>query len=231
MQINKQLQLSPNQAALWFLGQAGFIYSDGSVTVAIDPYLSDSVGTVTPDFRRSYPSPMTPEELQVDLFLVTHDHMDHLDPETIGAYPHRTQTTFVAPRFAARKLAKLGIPESRIVRVDAGETATINGAVITGIFALPTSSDVLDTTGYLVTFANGRTVYHASDTDFCPLLLEAAPRGVDVLIAPINGKWGNLNIEQAIALAKAVQPRYVLPCHYRCDGVELRASGRLPLFL
>lgn len=223
MYFVQQVQLAPGQAAVWFLGQAGFVASDGRTTVVIDPYLSDSVGAVSPLFTRSVPSPLAPEKLKADLFLVTHDHLDHLDPETIGPYQHKASTCFVAPRFAAAKLATLGIAEDRIRKVDIGESVTLDGTTVTGVFALPTSADVLDTTGYLVTFANGRSVYHASDTAFCPLLLDAAPRGVEVLLTPINGKWGNLNIDQAIALAAAVLPRYVVPCHY--DMMALNAEN------
>jgi len=222
MDLLQQVQLAPDQAAFWFLGQAGVIASDGHTTVVIDPYLSDSVGAVSPLFRRCVPSPLAPSELKADLLLVTHDHLDHLDPDTIGPYRHKTTTLFIAPRFAAAKLHTLGIAEDRIAKVDIGESITVDGTTITGIFALPTSADVLDTTGYLVTFANGRSVYHAADTAFCPLLLEAVPHSVDVLLAPINGKWGNLDIDQAIALAAACRPRYVVPCHF--DVMALNAE-------
>ncbi len=209
----KRVALQPDQAALWFIGQAGFVAYAGSVTVAIDPYLTDSVGKSSPAFARQFASPIEPEALRVDIFVVTHDHTDHLDPETIERYSHRDSTSFAAPRFAARKLEKLGLPSGSITVVDIGETAEVRGVKITGAFALPTSADVLDTVGYRVEFGNGRSFYHAGDTAFCDLLLRAAPKA-EVLLVAINGKWGNLDVDQAIALTEAVQPRYVLPNHY-----------------
>jgi L-ascorbate 6-phosphate lactonase len=149
--------------------------------------------------------------MKVEVIIITHDHLDHLDPETLERYPHKDTTTFVAPRFAARKLAQLGIRD--IVKVDHGETAEVRGATFTGVFALATGPDAVDTAGYHVIFANGRNWYHASDTAFCDLLLQAAPK-TEVLITPINGKWGNLDVEESIALTEAVQPRFVIPCHY-----------------
>jgi len=208
------LPLSPTQAALFFLGQAGYIARAGDVTIAIDPYLTDSAGKGSSGFSRRIPTPIEPEALEVDICIVTHDHLDHLDPETIRRYRHLESTAFVAPRFAARKLAQLGVPAAGITKVDVGETAQVRGAAITGVFALPTSADVLDTCGYLVAFPNGRSFYHASDTASCELLLKAAPKAVEVLLVPINGKWGNLDVEEAIALTEAVAPRYVIPCHY-----------------
>ncbi len=191
--------------------------------MAIDPYLSDSAAGGVAGFARLVPVPIRPEELRVDLYVVTHDHLDHLDPETITRYGHKETTAFVAPRLAARKLAALGVPQHAIHVVDAGQQALIAGVTVEGVFALPTSPDVLDTTGYLLTFANGRSVYHASDTGFTPLLLEAAPKEPEVLLTPINGKWGNLSAQQAVELAAAVKARYVLPNHY--DMMRLNAEN------
>ena len=112
-----QVTLGPAQAALWFLGQAGYIVRSAGLTVAIDPYLTDSASASVPEFGRLTPVPIPPEALAVDLFVVTHDHLDHLDPETIRRYRHRETTQFVAPRLAARRLLDLGVPGSRIARV------------------------------------------------------------------------------------------------------------------
>jgi L-ascorbate 6-phosphate lactonase len=214
MKMIQDLRLETNQAALWFLGQAGYIIRSAGVTIAIDPYLSDSVKMIAPEFGRLLPVPLEPEDLAVDLYLVTHDHCDHLDPETIRRYRHKENTRFVAPRIAARRLIDLGIPPARVARLDAGEQLSRMNVSITGVFALPTGADVLDTTGYLLTFANGRSVYHTSDTAFTPLLLQAAPKQVEVLLLPINGKWGNLTVEQAVELTAFVKPGHVLPNHY-----------------
>jgi len=214
MQDILDFPLADDQAALWFLGQAGYVIRAGGVSVAIDPYLTDSVGDRSPAFARAVPVPLAPEQLKVDVFIVTHDHLDHLDGDTVGAYAHKATTLFVAPRLAARKLAALGIADDRIRRVDSGETLELDGLTVAGVYAVPTGADVLDTTGYLLTFANGRSVYHSSDTAAGELLFEAAPRGPDVMAVCINGKFGNLTVEQAVRLAAAVRPRLAVPNHY-----------------
>jgi len=204
----------PNEKlALWFLSQAGYILKSGGVTVLIDPYLSDSVGKAAPLFTRAYPPPVDPSEIKADIFIVTHDHLDHLDPDTITAYPHKDTTIFISPRHAAKKLLTLGVPKKNITIVDHGDTADALDVQIQGIFALATGPDVLDTTGYLLTFKNGKTVYHTSDTAYCDLLLAAAPN-TDVLLPCINGKFGNLNIAQAVSLTRKVKPKFVIPNHY-----------------
>lgn len=207
------LKLTEGQAALWLLGQAGCVVRSGDMTVAIDPYLTDSVGAQDPAFARLFPPPIEPGRLEVDLFVVTHNHLDHLDPETVRRYPAKASTGFVAPRLAAAKLESLQVPPERIRRVDVGERRELRGVAIRGVYALPTGPDVPDTTGYVLTFPNGRSLYHSSDTAFSPQLLGSAPRA-EVLLVAINGKWGNLDPEQAAELTAAVRPRFVLPNHY-----------------
>ena len=215
--------LQSSEAALWWLGQAGYIIKSSGQVVVIDPYLSDSANGGVAGFSRAVPVPLQPEELKADTYIVTHDHLDHLDPVTIEGYRHKDYTTFIAPRLAAKKLQSQGIPAGNILVVNAGDSVTVNSLIITGVFALPTGKDVMDTTGYLIQFPNGRTVYHTSDTQFHPIVLEAAPQNPDVMLVPINGKWKNTNAEEAALFAKAVQPRYVIPNHY--DIMPLNAEN------
>lgn len=212
--------VSRQQAALWFLGQSGFLIRSCGVTVVIDPYLSDSVAKVSPKLTRSYPPPIDPAELKADLFLVTHDHLDHLDPETIGPYSHKESTLFIGPRLACKKLESLGIPRRNIVPIDSGTGQTVRGVRIEGIYAVPNEAAVIDTAGYRIEFENGRRIYHSSDTGFSPLLLECAPPA-EVALVCINGLWGNLNIEQAAELVKKINPNVAIPHHY--DLMKLNA--------
>jgi L-ascorbate 6-phosphate lactonase len=221
--------IRPDQAALWFLGQAGYVFRSGQCCVTIDPYLTDSVAEADASLARMVPVPIQPEELKVDIYIVTHDHLDHLDPRTIDRYPHRDSTVFVAPHLACTKLRSLGVSAGRIVCVDSGRTAIVSGVSIKGIYALGTDGGVIDTAGYLLRFANGRSVYHSSDTGFNELLLDAAPRA-EVLLVCINGKWGNLDIPQAVALAGRVKPDVAVPNHYdmmRTNAADPEAFVRL----
>lgn len=215
-------KLQPTEAALWWLGQSGYIIRAGGLTLVIDPYLSDAAAMSAPEFTRAYPPPLEAKDLRADVFMVTHDHLDHLDPETIANYSFKDTTWFVAPRLAAGKLRSLGVPGERLVILNAAERWHMPDLEITGIFALPTGTDVLDTTGFLLRFSNGRSVYHTSDTQYHPLVMAAAPKSPEILLVPINGKWGNPGPEQAADLACVVQPRYAIPNHY--DMMRLNAE-------
>lgn len=215
--------LLPDEAGLWWLGQAGYIIRSAGLTVVIDAYLSDAVGRGSPEFSRQYPPPMAADDLEADIYIITHDHLDHLDPDTIASFRKKADTRFIAPRLAAQKLPALGVPAEQIIVLNAGETWRTEGIEVTGVFALPTGTDVLDTTGYRITFTNGRSVYHTSDTQFHPIVLAAAPKSPEVMLVPINGKWNNPGPEQAAEFARSVQPKFVLPNHY--DMMALNAEN------
>lgn len=214
--------LETEQAALWFLGQSGFVIKSCGKVIVIDPYLSDSVAKVSPKLTRLYPPPIEPDVLKADIFIVTHDHLDHLDPETIANYQHKETTTFVAPRLACEKLKQISIPDNNIMQIDSGQRKTVLGVDITGIYAVPNEPAVIDTTGYLIEFPNSRSIYHSADTGFSDLLLDCAPNAEVVLVC-INGQWGNLNVEQAAQLANRAEARYAIPHHY--DLMELNAKN------
>jgi L-ascorbate 6-phosphate lactonase len=222
MQSISDFKLKPSQAAIWFLGQSGFVLKSFGVTIAIDPYLSDSVAKSSPKLTRAIPVPIEPSELKVDIFMVTHDHLDHLDPETIEQYRYKDQTVFVGPRFVCRKLRSLNISEGQIIKIDVGETQQIGRVRLTGVYTVPNEPAVVDTAGYLIKFENGRSIYHTSDTDLSPLLLKAAPT-TEVGLFCINGKWGNLDAAKAVTLAAKIKPRFAIPHHY--DVMELNSEN------
>ena len=68
---------------LTWLGQGGFLLESNGRRLVIDPYLSDSLAKSHGTFRM-IPPPMAIDETVPDVVFVTHDHLDHFDPETMG---------------------------------------------------------------------------------------------------------------------------------------------------
>ena len=69
-----------------WLGQAGLYIEAGGVQILIDPYLSDSVGQIDPEKHRRLPVKGWMLELEPDILIFTHDHMDHYDEWTAGHF-------------------------------------------------------------------------------------------------------------------------------------------------
>lgn len=219
---------------LW-LGQAGFVIDGAGKRLVIDPYLSDSLaekyrGTRF-DHRRMMPVPVTPDAVaHVDLVMVTHHHTDHLDPGTLPALmAANAEATLVAP-FAARELAlsRASIPAERLVTIDAGQTASVAGVMITATRAAHEGLDY-DDQGHarflgLATRIGGAIIFHSGDTvPFDGQIEEVARLQADLALLPVNGRDaarrnngvpGNMNINEAIALARAARIPQMIAHHF-----------------
>src|SRR5262249_43505472 len=74
---------------LWWLGQSGFLLQWQGRHLLFDPSLSDSLtrkyaGTDKPHVRMTEPA-VAPDQLDfIDVVTSSHNHTDHLDPDTLG---------------------------------------------------------------------------------------------------------------------------------------------------
>jgi len=74
--------------------------------------------------------------------------------------------------------------------------------------------------GYVIEIG-GKKIYHSGDTLLFPGMEDILrPFNVDLAILPINGNdpsrgvAGNLNASEAVWLAKQIQAKLTIPCHY-----------------
>lgn len=220
-------------AALWWLGQAGFVIAQGGLRIVIDAYLSDSlaqkyVGSRFPH-RRMMPPPVEPGGLTgIDWLLCSHGHTDHMDPGTIPALLAANPAARVlAPRAERARALERGVPEARLVLIDAGETVDLGGVICTATPAahedLARRPEGYPYLGYALT-GGGVTLWHSGDTiPFAGLAEWLAPLRVDLALLPVNGRDatraangvpGNLTLEEAVALSDAIGARAMLGHHF-----------------
>ncbi len=218
-------ETGPGEAAFWWMGQHTFIVKAGKTVIYIDPWF--------PNWPSRQTRPLiTPQEaILADLVLITHDHADHLCPETL---PHMVTASpnalFVGPRTATeRLLGDCQIPADRLHTVSANETLTFQDARITVIKSKHESFDEHPILGFpflgYVVEINGVTFYHSGDTiPYEGLLttLQAWPH-FDAMFLPINGRdaerflrncLGNLTFQEAAELAGDLGAGLVVPAHY-----------------
>lgn len=102
-------------------------YGHASALIEIDGYrvLTDPVWSerVSPSRRvgpsRIHPVPVALEELpRVDAVVISHDHYDHLDADTIATLVRTQQSVFVVPIGVGAHLRHWGVPQARIVELD-----------------------------------------------------------------------------------------------------------------
>ena len=61
---------------------------------------------------------------------------------------------------------------------------------------------------------NGLTLYFSGDTEYHDRLCELADRKIDLMFICINGRLGNMNVEEAVKLTERIAPRVGIPTHY-----------------
>lgn len=228
LQEIKDTKVNEGELAFWHIGQCGFIYK-GDVTLYIDPMLNDHKDEKGVSARH-FQAPYSPEEAKADYVICTHDHLDHIAPETIqGIARVSPETKFIIPAYSISVLQELGVPSERILPMKAKETLKLPGLRVTAIAtAHPVHQQ--DENGcdfslaYLVEM-NGIKFLHLGDTYLTDQLLEdlkALPQ-VDLFFPPVNGGdyfrtarncIGNINAIEAAELAAILKPDLYVPTHF-----------------
>ena len=120
-------KLADNQAALFYLGQEGYLIKYQEKYIVIDPYLSAYVDEhCCRDhiiWKRNYPAPIQAEELDfVDYVLLTHDHFDHADPYTLSTIAKcNPKAKFIAAEPIKETILSYGISADRFIGAFADE--------------------------------------------------------------------------------------------------------------
>jgi L-ascorbate 6-phosphate lactonase len=205
-------------AVVTWLGQAGVLVEAGGRRILIDPFFSEHEA-------RLYP-PLSVDEFgsRIDWVLITHEHLDHLDPDSLRAVADRSpNVTVVAPRPLEDR-----VPGA--VLVDRGDRIELPGAgavtVVPAVHGVEVEDGYHDDprfVGYVLEL-DGLSLYHAGDTiasDSVRAALDSLD--VDVALLPVNGRTyyreqaglvGNLDARDAVALAVEIGARVLVPIHW-----------------
>lgn len=148
---------------------------------------------------------------KADLILVTHSHTDHCDPLKIEEV-RRKDTVVIAPEDCVSKIG------GSVKTLKPGEETTVDNIKVRAVEAYnykrfrspgipyhPKGSGV----GYLIS-VEGKTIYHAGDTDFIPEMRQLGQ--VDVALLPSGDTYTMDNTEAAEA-ALVINPRIAVPMH------------------
>jgi L-ascorbate metabolism protein UlaG (beta-lactamase superfamily) len=212
--------------AIWWLGQASFALNVAGVVVYIDPYLQVSD-------RRLSPPPFAPSAVtNADLVVLSHNHLDHVDPNTLpGLAAASPGARFIAPRPIRGIVGDLVNSNERVTPAVADEPLAfdVRGTRIE-ILPVPAKHEEFDLTpegypylGYSIR-VGGLTIHHSGDTiPYEGQIERVQPHGVDVALLPINGRdfyrtrigtIGNFNYREAADFAVEIGAKVVIPMHY-----------------
>lgn len=206
-------KVEAGQLAIYWLCQAGFAFkSSSNKIVYIDPYFSDVVERLI-GFKRMMACPIRLEEVDADLIVCTHEHLDHMDTDALPGLAQNPRTQFTGPIECIKEFRKLGIPEERCHLLEEGTRLNFDDVEINAVYA-DHGELAPDALGIVLNF-DGIRVYHTGDTAYRPEeFAPAIKMRPDVLIPCINGRFGNMDAQEAAMLTSLVNPTIVIPSHF-----------------
>ena len=88
--VLKNLEKHKSDSYVMWLDHASFIIKLGNTTIITDPVFEKNYGPMIFGPKKYIESPLTLKELpKIDLFLLTHNHYDHMSIRTIKNFPYK----------------------------------------------------------------------------------------------------------------------------------------------
>lgn len=221
--------LTSKGTCIFSTGQAGFIIkSAGGQLLAIDLYLSNCVERVEGNkgYKRLSPQILNPSDLHFDAVICTHPHLDHFDIDSVPEMMAKGARLYAS--VDCEKLVhqlQMEYHNDALSYVKPGDKAVIGDFDITFVNC-DHGTGAPDAVGAVVK-VDGKTIYETGDTCLRLDSINEIPQPLDVLIAPINGMYGNLNSNDCSELAETLKPKVTIPCHY---GMFASHGGDLKRF-
>lgn len=193
-----------------WLGHASFQILAAGKTIYVDPRYMKSFKSEIGQFFEN------PDE--ADIILITHHHADHCYPSSFKKML-TSNTKILAPELCSKKLG------NNFRRIKAGKEIVIDEIKVKAVDAYNIkrrrASGKLwhvkgEGVGYLITI-DEKTIYQAGDTEIIPEMENLG--NVDVALLPIDGTF-TMNIDEAVAAAKIIEPKVVIPMHNRDADLE-----------
>lgn len=228
--LREILSVKKEESCIFSLGQAGFVFRNKKrELLGVDLYLSDCVERIEghEGFKRLLPKILYPQDIRFDYLIATHPHFDHFDMDSIPLMMANGSTKLWASVNCKAEVKRLMMSEKNIFYVQPGEN-TQAGDFYLEFVDCDHGIGAPDAFGIIIT-VDEKKIYIAGDT--C-LRIDTAEqlksRGTfDVMIAPINGAYGNLNEKECAQLCDLLNPKVIIPCHY---GMFASHGGNPGLF-
>ncbi|PTL84350.1 metal-dependent hydrolase [Vitiosangium sp. GDMCC 1.1324] len=205
-----------------WLGHAAFeVVSPGGTRLLLDPWLKENPRTPpawkdVARYGRERPTAI----------LVTHSHADHA--EDVPALAWTSGAPVVA---TGEHLRAMKIPEAQQHSVNVGGSFQLGDVTVHVVPAMHSSEAGGRPLGYVLTFADGRSLYHTGDTWlFGDMELIQELYHPDILLLTVGGgRWGLDPKTAALAVRKYFRPTLIIPMHFGtfeplAEEAEVRAA-------
>lgn len=223
-------------SVVWFGHSSALIEIDGKL-ILTDPALSKNAGptswTGTTRFHKAIP--VTIEEFpELDVVLISHDHFDHLDKQSIQALNKKSKQ-FIVPLGVADYLRKWEVPEDKII-----ELSWWNDIHIEGIQFISTPARHFSGRGLFdrnttlwsswVIKGENHSVYFSGDSGYQKAFKEIGdkygPFDLSLLeCGQYNDDWGLIHMtpEESVQAGLDLNTQIALPIHWGAFNLSVHA--------
>ena len=195
-----------------WIGQAGLLFETNGKKIIVDPYLSNSVAKIQPQNYRRQPIDERFLRIKPDIIIITHNHADHLDKETLCHYLNEeSEITVLAPNGSWQELRKFGGVKNNYVLFNNGTAWTEEFAFFRAVKAEHSDENAI---GVIITVEN-KNYYITGDTLYNEKVFESLPNvEIEALFLPINGVGNNMNMLDGKCFSERINAKYTLPIHF-----------------
>jgi L-ascorbate metabolism protein UlaG (beta-lactamase superfamily) len=231
---------SDNAVTVSWVGHATVLINFYGVNILTDPIFAErcgvSLGITTAGPKRFVAPALALAELpRLDLVLLSHAHMDHLDLPTINRVARGVPiitakaTTDLLADTKAKQITELAWDETSTLRTERGELQVEAFEVKHWGKRWPREKIQRGYNGYILR-REGRAILFGGDTADTPLFRKLRSRGpFEVALMPIGAyqPWihAHCTPEQAVNMANDAGARYVVPIHHQTFQLSEEPMG------
>jgi L-ascorbate metabolism protein UlaG (beta-lactamase superfamily) len=225
--------LGSRAISVTYVGHATVLVQAGGLRILTDPNFSSRV--VLPK-RLVAPGIALDDLPPLDIILVSHGHLDHLDLDTHRRLPKGA--TVICSKNLGRLLRGAG--HRNVIELSWGETHEVRGARIMALEVNHWGSrgvfrDDLGYGGFLVETTAG-SVFFPGDTAYSSCFASHGQRyAIDIALLPIGAynpfRHAHMNPEDALQAFLDLQARYLVPIHWGTFVLSLEPIEEPPRWL
>ena len=193
-----------------WIGQAGLLFEAENTKIIVDPYLSNSCFKLNPASDRRMPVDENYLKIKPDVLILTHDHLDHTDPETLEHYLGKNEGILVLASQTAWNHARTLAKGHNYVMFNRHTQWTFEGIKFTAVKAEHSDDHAIG----VIIEAEGKKYYVTGDTLYNTEIFADLPNDIDVVFLPVNGVGNNFNMTDAARFAKETGAKKVVPVHF-----------------
>ena len=241
--VLENLEKYKNDNYIAWIGHATFLIKLGNTTIITDPLFSKNSGPLIFGPKRYVESAIKLNEIpKTDLFLLTHNHYDHLDYSTVRDFPHKKSKVLV-PLKLSKYFTRNGFKD--VNELDWYDDIKVNDLKITFLPAVHWSKRTLTDTNktlwgnFLIEYKD-KKIFFACDTGYGNIYKELGEKYGPIDLTFINiGAYDfrpmfeksiyHANPEEALNIAQDLKSKKVIGMHWGTVVLSLEPIMEPPI--